>query len=281
MKLIKTIMSALIPLILLTSCGNKPTSEITPQGEESTGIYLNVNGEIDTENHMFHKVKYKNTNQDTYVLGYLDFEFEDEFYIFNVKSSSRIIGYQELCDANYGAMDIKSGNNNTIKLGDRRKFGIEFNRNGDGRIRLYLINDPFNDSASNIANDSRTKIDINGSEGLPFNTVEKYTYGSDEYNDFTWFMRNPYAINCDENLEYIANNKDIEYITTSFAFKPHYNFFRVQVAYYTVNLENALIVSDDVFYDAGTFWPMSIKDVTVTITFIPFISLCIVSLKPV
>ena len=272
MKFIKSIAITLLSLLLITSCKSSPSGGLL-KGEQDTGIYLAFDRQVD-KSKMLHKTKYKYTDQDTYVIGFLSFPTWTNLTIYD-SNTSTYYSYQDLMDdMNYSVMCIQN-RNNAIEILTERKIGIEFNRNGDKKIHLHFINEPAWSFGENFLNERYSKITINESEKLYFDQIYNYSENSEEYKEYTWFIKNPYILGTEGILEYLAEYENIDYLHKSFVVCGQDTSISVKV-YRNPISETVVLLTNLLHFDDFDFRVNTSSAVHVDIKYFPFINMYIV-----
>ena len=216
MKFFKAIAATLLSLLLITGCV-KSTPNVGASKEEDTGVYLIVNNGVLPIN-MMHKTKYKDTNQDTYVIGFLSFNYYDCISVLDRKNN-QLYFYNDLYrvdDYDYSNCGLDSCDD-SIQIKTHKKIGIEFSRNGDKKIRIHFADDPYGDDIEHLVTYNSANVKINNTEEVAFDTIKEYPKESDKYKELTWFINNPYIKDADTNRGYLNSRDNIQslYISIS------------------------------------------------------------------
>ena len=267
MKFVKSIVTTLLSLPLITSC--KAIPDVGNPNEADAGLYLLVNDVMNKDN-MLHKTKYKDTDEDTYVIGFKEFDFSDAISIFDANNKKKY-GYNDLFNEyQYNELKLFPVDND-IQILTSRKIGIEFSRNGNNKIRLHFVNDPNPRSRieSLISNDP-IKVVVNNQE-LTFDTVNDYPNDSDANQEYTWFMKNSFITNCRTNLEYLNSYQGFKSISLTLNNVDSRSMIEIKSGI-DVNDENCLFKSDFISLRGSNMFRITAGgSINITMEYFPFI----------
>ena len=143
------------------------------------------------------KVTYYDQTTETYIYGYYNFAANDTLIIYN-EITNTIYDYDDLADdTTWNVYDFHRGTNGEIVFDTAGKYGIEFDRAGDGKISITKSFAP--------ASEGDFDLVLEGSPmGLPLMS-ETYPNTSEYYKELAWYANNDVIVNNADNKAAIAD----------------------------------------------------------------------------
>ncbi len=168
---------------------------LSVSGYRYEGVVIEINGEQYPMNH----VQYFNSETNTYIYGWYEFQAGDRFVIID-HVNGVTYDFDDLSDDSaWDTWDYHRGENGEFVMDDSARYGVEFDRGGNGKIDLNKTFAPLDGNSYQVtfADAQSESVDMK-------QTV--VPSGTEAYEEAVWYINHEKTVNGADISSYIEEN---------------------------------------------------------------------------